>query len=545
MTKIDMNGNQQNEGYCLTCARELNLGPVDNIMQQMGIDPEEMDSLNSEMGKMLEEMDGDFNPMEAMKMLQADMPQDAELDEDEDEDEEIEGEEIEDMSRSMQKNPFDFMNKIFNSNSAPNSKPNDDLPKDTSTEKPKKKVKDKTKKKKKFLDMYGVNLTAKARAGEIDAVIGRDVEMQRTAQILNRRTKNNPCLIGEPGVGKTAIAEGLALKIATGNVPAKLLGYEIYLLDMTAVVAGTQFRGQFESRLKNIIEEVKKTGNIILVIDEIHTIVSAGDAEGGMNAGNILKPALSRGDIQVIGATTIEEYRKHIEKDTALERRFQTIMVEEPTVEETINIIKGIKNYYEEYHKVTITDEIIRTATILADRYIQDRFMPDKAIDVIDEAASKANLENLVLVDLQKLKNERTHLQSEIDAMIGEDDVEDRDAYFQKSADLKSNLCRVNEKIAELEKTNMIVDLTVEDIATVIENWTRIPVKHISEYETNKLIGLEERLHERLIGQDAAVDAVSRGIRRKRAGISLKRRPASFIFVGPTGVGKTELVKRI
>ncbi|MEG1879893.1 MAG: ATP-dependent Clp protease ATP-binding subunit, partial [Oscillospiraceae bacterium] len=545
VTKIDMNGNQQNEGYCLTCARELNLGPVDNIMQQMGIDPEEMDSLNSEMGKMLEEMDGDFNPMEAMKMLQADMPQDAELDEDEDEDEEIEGEEIEDMSRSMQKNPFDFMNKIFNSNSAPNSKPNDDLPKDTSTEKPKKKVKDKTKKKKKFLDMYGVNLTAKARAGEIDAVIGRDVEMQRTAQILNRRTKNNPCLIGEPGVGKTAIAEGLALKIATGNVPAKLLGYEIYLLDMTAVVAGTQFRGQFESRLKNIIEEVKKTGNIILVIDEIHTIVSAGDAEGGMNAGNILKPALSRGDIQVIGATTIEEYRKHIEKDTALERRFQTIMVEEPTVEETINIIKGIKNYYEEYHKVTITDEIIRTATILADRYIQDRFMPDKAIDVIDEAASKANLENLVLVDLQKLKNERTHLQSEIDAMIGEDDVEDRDAYFQKSADLKSNLCRVNEKIAELEKTNMIVDLTVEDIATVIENWTRIPVKHISEYETNKLIGLEERLHERLIGQDAAVDAVSRGIRRKRAGISLKRRPASFIFVGPTGVGKTELVKRI
>ena len=393
--------------------------------------------------------------------------------------------------------------------------------------------------------------------------------MERTAQILNRRTKNNPCLIGEPGVGKTAIAEGLALKIVKGDVPPKLLKYEIYMLDMTAVVAGTQFRGQFESRLKNILEEVKRAGNIILVIDEIHTITSAGDAEGSLNAGNILKPALSRGDVQVIGATTIEEYRKHIEKDKALERRFQTVMVEEPTVDETIDILKGIKEYYENYHKVKITDEIIRTAAVLSERYINDRFLPDKAIDVIDEAASRANLENKKLLECEKLKNEDAKIDGEIDALNAKLDEqleqqrenvsdapqgnidtafetdEEGIKVYEQIAELKSRKMRIADKIAELEKEGIDVYLTTEDIAAVIELWTKIPVKNISEFETGRLVNLEERLHTRLIGQDEAVSAVARAIRRKRAGISLKRRPVSFIFVGPTGVGKTELVKRI
>ena len=376
-------------------------------------------------------------------------------------------------------------------------------------------------------------------------------------------------MIGEPGVGKTAIAEGLALKIVKGDVPPKLLKYEIYMLDMTAVVAGTQFRGQFESRLKNILEEVKRAGNIILVIDEIHTITSAGDAEGSLNAGNILKPALSRGDVQVIGATTIEEYRKHIEKDKALERRFQTVMVEEPTVDETIDILKGIKEYYENYHKVKITDEIIRTAAVLSERYINDRFLPDKAIDVIDEAASRANLENKKLLECEKLKNEDAKIDGEIDALNAkldeqleqqrenvsdapQDNIdtafetdEEGIKVYEQIAELKSRKMRIADKIAELEKEGIDVYLTTEDIAAVIELWTKIPVKNISEFETGRLVNLEERLHTRLIGQDEAVSAVARAIRRKRAGISLKRRPVSFIFVGPTGVGKTELVKRI
>ena len=466
------------------------------------------------MSAMMEEMGGELPEFD--------------LDGDEDDDGE------ENMSRSMQKNPFEIMNRLFGQSGAPKE------PKAEKTEGEKKQPKEKKSKKKKNLDMYGVNLTNKARNGEIDRVIGRDKEMERTAQILNRRTKNNPCLIGEPGVGKTAIAEGLALKIVNGDVPAKLLNYEIYLLDMAAVVAGTQFRGQFESRLRNIIEEVKKLGNVILVIDEIHTIAKAGDAEGGMNAGNILKPALSRGEIQVIGATTIEEYRKHIEKDAALERRFQTVMVEEPTVDETIEILKGIKDYYEDYHKVRISDDLIRTATVLAERYITDRFLPDKAIDVIDEAASKANLDNAVLVEIAKMKSELNKIQQEKEEQ--ENDAENID--FEKVADLKSRELKLNEEISALENSSFS-DLTADDIAAVIELWTGIPVKHISEYETKRLVNLEERLHKRLIGQDEAVSAVSRAIRRKRAGISLKTRPVSFIFVGPTGVGKTELVKRI
>ena len=522
ISRMDDDGKTVNEGYCLTCAKELNIGPVNEMMEKMGINPEEMDGLNKEMSAMMEEM-GDQFPE---GMMGENAP----------EDEEDEGEQ---MSRSMQKNPFEMINRLFGGGKPAEA---DDAATDSKEEKKSGGKARKEKKKKKNLDLYAVNLTEKARNGLIDRVVGRDVELERAAQILNRRTKNNPCLIGEPGVGKTAIAEGLALRIVHGEVPAKLLKYEIYLLDMTAVVAGTQFRGQFESRLRNIIEEVKQLGNVILVIDEIHTIAKAGDAEGGMNAGNILKPALSRGEIQVIGATTIEEYRKHIEKDAALERRFQTIMVEEPSVEETVEILKGIKEYYEDYHKVKISDELIRTATVLAERYISDRFLPDKAIDVIDEAASKANLGNVDLITIEKLKEEVIRVEETLDQENST--VSDSIEEFQRVADLKSQKCKLEEQIAELEQ-KPLPSLTVDDVAAVIELWTKIPVKHISEYETNRLINLEERLHQRLIGQDEAVEAVSRAIRRKRAGISLKRRPVSFIFVGPTGVGKTELVKQI
>ena len=528
VSRIDENGKSVNEGYCLTCAKELNLGPVNDIMEKMGINPEEMDGLNREMSAMMEEMGDEFSSESGMGIAPEGFSDsdDTEDDADSDADEE-------NMSRSMQKNPFELMNRLF---SAGQPRPDESEKRETGRGK-----KDaKKQKKKKFLDTYAVNLTEKARNGAVDRVVGREAEMERTAQILNRRTKNNPCLIGEPGVGKTAIAEGLALKIVNGDVPAKLLNYEIYLLDMTAVVAGTQFRGQFEARLRNIIEEVKKLGNIILVIDEIHTIVSAGDAEGGMNAGNILKPALSRGEIQVIGATTIEEYRKHIEKDSALERRFQTVMVEEPTVDETAEILKGIKEYYEDYHKVRISDNLIRTAAVLAERYITDRFLPDKAIDVIDEAASKVNLENTALTEQKKLRRELEEIKKQEEAGAEGDSRED----YQKAAELKSRECKLQNDIDELEG-QIVKDLTAEDIAAVIELWTKIPVKHITEYETDRLINLEERLHKRLIGQNEAVEAVSRAIRRKRAGISLKRRPVTFIFVGPTGVGKTELVKRI
>ena len=527
ISKLDEKGKPVNEGYCLTCAKELNLGPVNDLMQNMGINPEEMDGLNREMSAMLEEM-GDEFPMENG----FGMPEDGE---------DADGEDTDgaSMSRSMQKNPFELMNRLFSgAGGAANQGENAGKSEKTKGER----RSEKKEKKRKYLDTYAVNLTEKARRGEVDRVVGRAAEMERTAQILNRRTKNNPCLIGEPGVGKTAIAEGLALKIVKGDVPAKLLPYEIYLLDMSAVVAGTQFRGQFESRLRNIIEEVKRLGNIILVIDEIHTITAAGDAEGGMNAGNILKPALSRGEIQVIGATTIEEYRKHIEKDAALERRFQTVMVEEPTVEETVEILKGIKDYYEDYHKVRISDELLRTAAVLAERYISDRFLPDKAIDVIDEAASKANLENKSLPVLAQKEQELAKVGQEIDQESST--VSNSIEEFQKMADLKSRKCKLEEEIKTL-KENAVVDLTVDDLAAVIELWTKIPVKHISEFETRRLTNLEERLHKRLIGQNEAVGAVSRAIRRKRAGISIKRRPVSFIFVGPTGVGKTELVKQI
>ena len=404
-----------------------------------------------------------------------------------------------------------------------------------------KKKNNKQSKKKKYLDTYGTNLTQKAKNNELDIVIGRDKEIQKIIQILNRRSKNNPCLIGEPGVGKTAIAQGLAIKIANQNVPAKLLNKEVYLLDMTAVIAGTQFRGQFESRMKGIIDECKEYGNIILVIDEIHNIIGAGDGEHSMNAANILKPSLSNGEIQLIGTTTLKEYRKYIEKDTALERRFQQVLVEEPNIEDSIVILEGIKKYYEEYHKVKISSDVIKQTVIMSEKYIHDRFLPDKAIDILDEACSRKNLENKDLFKLEILKQELKNIQAQKEEVIAADSTED----YQKAADLKTKECQLIEKIDKMNSKMKLKSITVQDIASVIESWTKIPVKKITEAETQKLLNLETNLHKRVIGQEEAVNAVSRAIRRNRAGLQSTKRPPSFIFVGPTGVGKTELAKSL
>ena len=403
------------------------------------------------------------------------------------------------------------------------------------------KKKPKQSKKKKYLDTFGTNLTVKAQNNELDIVVGRDKEIQRIIQILNRRSKNNPCLIGEPGVGKTAIAQGLAIKIANQNVPAKLLNKEVYLLDMTAVLAGTQFRGQFESRMKGIIDECKEYGNIILVIDEIHNIIGAGDGEHSMNAANILKPALSNGEIQLIGTTTLKEYRKYIEKDSALERRFQQVLVEEPNIDDSIGILEGIKKYYEEYHKVKISSDVIRQTVIMSEKYIHDRFLPDKAIDILDEACSRINLENKDLYKLEILKQELKKVQAEKEEVVAADSTED----YQKAADLKTKECQLIEEIDKINSKMKLKNITLQDIATVIESWTKIPVKKITEAETQKLLNLESNLHKRIIGQEEAVNAVSRAIRRNRAGLQSTKRPPSFIFVGPTGVGKTELAKSL
>ena len=519
VTRMEADGKQVNEGYCLSCAAELNIEAVNSMIEKLGLNPDEMDKMNRDMMGLMQDMDGGAPFEEDMPFADSD-----EFDDSED-------------GGAVKKSPLSFLNNMFG------TAKNGEYAENGETEKERVRGgKKKKEKKKKFLDMYGTNLTAKAHEGRIDRVVGREREMTRVAQILNRRTKNNPVLIGEPGVGKTAIAEGLAFKIAEGSVPAKLLGYEIYLIDMAAMVAGTQFRGQFESRLKSLINEVKALGNIILVIDEVHVLTRAGDADGAMNAGNILKPALSRGEIQIIGATTLEEYRKYIEKDSALERRFQPVLVEEPSVDETIEMLKGIRGYYEDYHKVKITDDIIRCAAILSKRYITDRFLPDKAIDVIDEAASRANLNNTLLVDIEKVKMELDEVHA---AQQEETANEETEEDYAKIAELKSRECKLKDRLAELEAQKKDIYLTAEDLAAVIEAWTKIPVRNITEFETNRLINLEERLHERIIGQDEAVSAVSRGIRRKRAGLGLKMRPASFIFVGPTGVGKTELVKQI
>lgn len=396
-------------------------------------------------------------------------------------------------------------------------------------------------KKKKYLDTYGTNLTVKAKNNELDIVIGRDNEIQRVTQILNRRSKNNPCLIGEPGVGKTAIAQGLAIKIANKNVPAKLLDKEVYLLDMTSVIAGTQFRGQFEARMKGIIDECKKYGNIILVIDEIHNIIGAGDGEHSMNAANILKPSLSNGEIQLIGTTTLKEYRKYIEKDSALERRFQQVLVEEPNIDDTAKILEGIKKYYEDYHKVKISNDVIRQTVVMSEKYIHDRFLPDKAIDILDEACSRINLENKDLFKLEVLKQELKQVQEEKESAANADSTED----YQKAADLKTRECRLIEEIDKLNSSMKLKSLTIQDIARVIEHWTKIPVTKITEAETEKLLNLEANLHKKIVGQDDAVNAVSRAIRRNRAGLKSTKRPPSFIFVGPTGVGKTQLAKSL
>ncbi len=392
-----------------------------------------------------------------------------------------------------------------------------------------------------FLDSFGTNLTEQAKQGKLDKVIGRNKEIQRITQILNRRSKNNPCLIGEPGVGKTAIAQGLALRISEGNVPAKLLNKEVYLIDMTAMIAGTQFRGQFESRMKALVDECKTYGNIILVIDEIHNIIGAGDAEHSMNAANILKPSLSNGDIQLIGTTTLNEYRKYIEKDSALERRFQPVIVDEPSIDDTIEIIQGIKKYYEDFHKVLISNDVIEKTVKMSEKYIHDRFLPDKAIDLIDEACSRINLNNKELYEIEVIKNQLAKISEEKEEAVSSDSTED----YQKAADLKTKECILNERLDELCKNLQLKALTVQDIAEVIENWTKIPVTKITEAETQKLLNLENNLHKRIIGQNDAVAAVSKAIRRNRAGLQTTKRPPSFIFVGPTGVGKTELAKAL
>lgn len=498
------NGKSEMVGICLECAKKMGLPVIDQLMKQTGMSEEEVEALSEQMNSMLEDMEldelGDKNMF--MSMFNGGLPADKDLEDE----------------------PKASSNNITNDveeKSKTNTK------------------KSKTNKKKKNLDTYGRNLTDKAKNNEVDKVVGRNREIDRVIQILNRRTKNNPILIGEPGVGKTAIAEGLAVRIAEKQVPAKLYDSEVYLLDLTAIVAGTQFRGQFEGRMKAIIEEAKECGNIILVIDEVHNIIGAGEAQGGaMNAANILKPALARGEIQVIGATTLEEYRKHIEKDSALERRFQPVLVEEPTVEETIEILRGIKNYYEDYHQVKITDEVIEAAANLSQRYITDRFLPDKAIDVIDEASSRANLKNLGLVELRSLREELELIQQDIK------DAADRNDY-ESAAEYKVKECKIEEQIKQIERETSEVKLTVEDIAYVIEAWTKIPVKNITEEEAEKLLNLEDRLHRRVIGQHDAIVSLSRSIRRNRLGFRKKRKPSSFIFVGPTGVGKTEVVKAL
>lgn len=519
ITKI-VNGKQQQEGLCLSCAKKQGIAPVNQLIEQTGMSDDDIENLNKQMGSLFDNMDLDIPGPDGS---------------------------VGDISETNEKvNPFfNFINRAF-SKKDDASDINDGHKEASDDKEGKNGTRTKTQekkglKRKKYLDMYGTNLTDMAKEDKIDRVIGRNREIDRVVQILNRRTKNNPVLVGEPGVGKTAIAEGLAVRIVKRQVPAKLFNAEIYLLDMTGIVAGTQFRGQFESRMKGIIEEAKALGNVILVIDELHNIMGAGEAEGAMNAANILKPALARGEIQIIGATTLNEYRKHIEKDAALERRFQPVIVDEPSVEETIEILKGIREYYENYHKVKISDEVIEAAVKLSERYITDRFLPDKAIDVIDEAGSRANLKNTGLVELEALKDELRKVQEDKEFAVSADSIED----YQKAADLKVHECKLLQKIKDLEENNKEEELTVEDIAYVIESWTKIPVQRVTELEAVKLMNLEERLHKRVIGQDEAVKSIAKAIRRNRSGFRKKKKPSSFVFVGPTGVGKTELVRAL
>ena len=510
ITKLE-NGKSVNEGLCLKCAKELGIKPVTDLLDKFGLKDSDLDGLTPEAL-------GDSLPglMEQMGMPPTEAP------------DQESGDEEEVPSRAP---AFPLFN-LFRQ-----SKPEEE----TVGEKPGKPGK-KAEKKKKFLNNYAMDLTAKARAGQLDRVVGRDCETLRVIQILNRRQKNNPCLIGEPGVGKTAVAEGLAQRIARGEVPYKLQNKEVWLLDMTAMVAGTQFRGQFEGRMKSLIEEVKALGNIILVIDEVHNLVGAGDAEGSMNAANILKPALSRGEIQVIGATTFKEYRKYIEKDTALERRFQPVTINEPSLSETEDILRGVKGYYETFHGVVIPDQIIVQAVYLAHRYINDRFMPDKAIDLLDEACSDVNLRSAALSSIPRLQEELDGLLDD-QAALESDETQD-DSRYEKLAQNRSRILQLEDRLEVLRREPAPV-VSLDDLARVIELWTKIPASKVQEQDFIRLRELGDRLKSRVIGQDEAVDAVAAAIRRKRAGISEKRKPVSFIFVGPTGVGKTELVKRL
>ena len=534
--KID-NGKSTMEGLCYDCAKKKGIDATEVLAKQQDILSK--DKINfADMNKQLESIFKDFAENLDLNNLENIDGAITFGNIDDEEDGDVEDEEKPKIAGAAIPLGSIFSNMFAQKNDNNNNQKQDNDKKQTKNDK---KKDSKTSKKKKYLDTYGTNLTNKAKNNQIDIVIGRDKEIQRVIQILNRRSKNNPCLIGEPGVGKTAIAQGLAIKIANQNVPAKLLNKEVYLLDMTAVIAGTQFRGQFESRMKGIIDECKEYGNIILVIDEIHNIIGAGDGEHSMNAANILKPALSNGEIQLIGTTTLKEYRKYIEKDTALERRFQQVLVEEPNIDDSIKILEGIKKYYEEYHKVKISSDVIRQTVEMSEKYIHDRFLPDKAIDILDEACSRINLENKDLFKLEMLKKDLAKVQAQKDELAQPETDED----FQKVADLKTQECKIMEDIDALSKKMKPRNLTLQDIATVIENWTKIPVKKITEAETQKLLNLETNLHKRIIGQEEAVSAVSRAIRRNRAGLQNEKRPPSFIFVGPTGVGKTELAKSL
>ena len=519
VNKQGQDGKTELEGLCYDCAKKRGLNPIDTMAKQANLSEKDIQEITNSLDSMFKNLSVNMN----------------DIDEDElsgmiNEENEMQGQGIplgsifSGMFGIKQNNKDQEESSNYSSNGT-------------------QRVKEKTKlnKKRKALDTYGTNLTVKAKNNQIDKVIGRDKEIERMIQILNRRSKNNPCLIGEPGVGKTAIAQGLALRIAGGSVPAKLLNKEVYLLDMTAVIAGTQFRGQFEARMKTIIDECKNDGNIILVIDEIHNIIGAGDAEHSMNAANILKPSLANGEIQMIGTTTLKEYRKYIEKDTALERRFQPIIVEEPSVNDTIAILQGIKQYYEDYHHVKISNDIISKAVNMSEQYIHDRFLPDKAIDILDEACSKINLNDKDLYDMEVLKNQLREVETKKEEAAQADSTED----YQKAAELKTQECNLLEQIDNLNKRMKPKELTVQDIANVIESWTKIPVNKITEEETKKLLNLEANLHKRIIGQNEAVEAVSRAIRRSRVGLKSTKRPPSFIFVGPTGVGKTELAKAL
>ena len=506
LTRME-NGQNINEGLCLSCAKKAGLPQVDEVMRRMGLTDEDLDAISNEML-------GAFGGAESLENID-----DENLDEEE-----------------GKTATFPFLNRLFGGPAAASEQNSEG---GEAPQRPQRGEK-KNEKKHKFLDSYCINLSARARKGELDAVIGRAEEIERVVQILNRRQKNNPCLIGEPGVGKTAIAEGLAQRIVAGEVPFKLRSKEVYLLDLTALVAGTQFRGQFESRMKGLIEEIRKTGNVILVIDEVHNIVGAGDAEGSMNAANILKPALSRGEIQVIGATTFTEYRKHIEKDTALERRFQPVTVNEPNEEDTLKILKGIAHYYEGFHGVKIPDGILRQAVLLSERYITDRFLPDKAIDLIDEACSDLNLHDKNINRRMEVRRELDDLQKERDLL--ESDTENTD--FERLAQIRSRELQLNAEFDGLTRDGDPA-LSMDNLARVIELWTKIPASRIREDEFKRLSELDARLREHVVGQDEAIEAVSAAIRRNRVGISPKHKPVSFIFVGPTGVGKTELVKQL